>query len=292
MKKTFFLLPMLLAMPISMLFVSCSSDDDEPNLHVVKYDIPLPGTTWLTWGTWGYDYDAYDSNADYLCFFNFNYDGTAQTISYERVGESDCFKKESVIEWSIRAADVPFMKNEYWTVDGYVYNVSGDKNNNYDYCGVRKLSRKGYDYELEWAKFGNETSVSHSVIKVNSLPTSDYIDYKGDNYVFNNNGGGGNNSGQEEIEEWVAVKTDGYLPYWYCPTDHTSGTKHRTSTIEAFKNTVTGRYKVKWAYKEYPAVRGYNKITIDTDYHTVYNSTYGYWSSCMDYFYLEVNILE
>ena len=79
MKKTFFLLPMLLAMPISMLFVSCSSDDDEPNLHVVKYDIPLPGTTWLTLG---YYYDSYDSNADYLCFFNFNYDGTAQIISY------------------------------------------------------------------------------------------------------------------------------------------------------------------------------------------------------------------
>ncbi len=134
--------------------------------------------------------------------------------------------------------------------------------------------------------------IQQTLIKVNSLPTSDYIDYKGDNYVFNNNGGGGNNSGQEETEEWVAVETDGYLPYWYCPTDHTSGTKHRTSTISAFKNTVTGRYKVKWAYKEYPAVRGYNKITIDTDYHTVYNSTYGFWSSCMDYFYLEVNILE
>lgn len=127
MKKTFFVLPMLLAMQISMFFVSCSSDDDEPNLHVVKYDIPLPGTTWLTWG---YGYDAYDSNADYLCFFNFNYDGTAQTISYERVGESDCFKKESVIEWSIRAADVPFMKNEICSVDGYVYNVFGDKIDN------------------------------------------------------------------------------------------------------------------------------------------------------------------
>ncbi len=187
MKKTFFVLPMLLAMLISMFFVSCSSDDDGPKWHI-KYDIPLPGTTWLTWGN--YD-DAYNRDADYLLFFNFDYDGTAQTISYERVGESDYFKKESSVkEWSIRAADVPFMKYEGCTVDGYVYNIFAD-HENYDYIGVSESSRKGYDYELVWGKLGRELSYRRNVIKVNSLPTSDYIDYKGDNYVFNNNGGGG-----------------------------------------------------------------------------------------------------
>ena len=272
MKKTFFVLPMLLAMLISMFFASCSSDDDGPKWHI-KYDIPLPGTTWLTWGN--YD-DAYNRDADYLCFFNFDYDGTAQSIRYDRVGESDYFKKESVVEWSIRAADVPFMKYEGCTVDGYVYNLFADE---YDYIGVSESSYKGYDYELVWGKLGRESSYRRCVIKVNSLPTSNYIDYKGDNYVFNNNGGGGGSTSGYTLYKTVTalVLTE--------VRDNVTETSYETVGI--YKKSGSSYYYLKLGtYLYSPLTRakslkhdwvdisGYNYFTIKTTSSTSVNYWY------------------
>ena len=258
MKKTFFVLPMLLAMFISMFFVSCSSDDDGPKWHI-KYDIPLPGTTWLTWGDYG---DAYNRDADYLLFFNFDYDGTAQTISYERVGESDYFKKESsVVEWSIRAADVPFMKYEGCTVDGYVYNIFDD---DYDYFGVTESSRKGYDYELVWSKLGRESSYRRSVIKVNSLPTSDYIDYKGDNYVFN--GGGGSTSGYTLYKTVTALVLTEVQDNVTETSYETVGIYKKSGSSDYYLKLGTNLYKplsrAKSLKHDWVDISGYNYFTI------------------------------
>ena len=263
MKKTFFVLPMLLAMLISMFFVSCSSDDDGPKWHI-KYDIPLPGTTWLTWGN--YD-DAYNRDADYLLFFNFDYDGTAQTISYERVGESDYFKKESSVkEWSIRAADVPFMKYEGCTVDGYVYNIFAD-HENYDYIGVSESSRKGYDYELVWGKLGRELSYRRNVIKVNSLPTSDYIDYKGDNYVFNNNGGGGGSTSGYTLYKTVTALVLTEVRDNVTETSYeTVGIYKKSGSSDYYLKLGTNLYKplsnTKSLKHDWVDISGYNYFTI------------------------------
>ncbi|MCQ2347000.1 MAG: DUF1566 domain-containing protein [Paludibacteraceae bacterium] len=110
----------------------------------------------------------------------------------------------------------------------------------------------------------------------------------------NNNGdnSGDNGGGTPPTEEWVAVSASGYLPYWYCPTDRTTvpSVPQSTSDISAYRNTLTGAYKVKWAYEEYAAHKGYNKLKIDQESHTTYNSITDRWGVCTDYCYFEFTI--
>lgn len=109
-------------------------------------------------------------------------------------------------------------------------------------------------------------------------------------------GGGESGGGEPEqpTEEWVQVSASGYIPYWYCPSDGTTtpSTKQTSSHIDAYKNTSTGAYKVRWAYDEYAAHKGYNKIKLDQMSHTTYNSRTGMYGVCTDYFYYEFTIYE
>ncbi len=104
--------------------------------------------------------------------------------------------------------------------------------------------------------------------------------------------GGDTGGGTQPTEEWVAVSASGYLPYWYCPTDHTTtpSVPQSTSDIRAYKNTKTGAYKVEWAYSEYTAHKGYNKLKIGQESHTTYNSITNRWGVCTDYYYFEFTI--
>lgn len=107
-----------------------------------------------------------------------------------------------------------------------------------------------------------------------------------------NNGGGGDNNGDKD-KDWVKVSASGYLPYWYCPTTGktTPSTLRIDNYVDAFKNTITKAYKIRWV-KDYPAHKGYNKITMDKMYHSVYDSQFKYWKQCCDYYYYEVTIHE
>ncbi|MBR0196161.1 MAG: hypothetical protein IJQ32_07990 [Paludibacteraceae bacterium] len=109
-------------------------------------------------------------------------------------------------------------------------------------------------------------------------------------------GGGESGGGEPEqpTEEWVQVSASGYIPYWYCPSGGTTtpSTKQTSSHIDAYKNTSTGAYKVRWAYDEYAAHKGYNKIKLDQMSHTTYNSRTGMYGVCTDYFYYEFTIYE
>lgn len=108
-------------------------------------------------------------------------------------------------------------------------------------------------------------------------------------------GSGGSSTGggtSQPTEQWVAVSASGYAPYWYCPTDRTTtpSSPISLSNINAYKNTSTGAYKVVYAYEEYSAHKGYNKLTIDRESHTTYNSITGHWGVCTDYNYFEFTI--
>lgn len=95
-------------------------------------------------------------------------------------------------------------------------------------------------------------------------------------------------------DDWVKVRASGYLPYWYCPTTGktTPSTLKTDNDVTAYKNTITKAYKIRWAYKEYPAHKGYNKIIMDKMYHSVYDSQFNFWKQCCDYFYYEVTIYD
>lgn len=113
-----------------------------------------------------------------------------------------------------------------------------------------------------------------------------YVDY-----VIDDNNGGGNNGGSEE-DEWEAFDAPGIMPYWYCPSDGSKiPSNPPKTTYRAFHNKKTGTYKIKYAYDEYRVNKGYNKLTLDKEYHSVWISSYGgYWKTCLDYYYLEVTI--
>ncbi len=108
-------------------------------------------------------------------------------------------------------------------------------------------------------------------------------------------GGGsssGGDSGVTPESEWVQVSdSPGKMPYWYCPTDGETIPAHPSSkNYTTYKNTRTGAYKIKYGYDEYTVKKGYNKISIDTEYHSVYDSKYGFWKSCLDRYYIECTV--
>lgn len=118
-----------------------------------------------------------------------------------------------------------------------------------------------------------------------------YVEY----IIDDNNGGdtpGGGNTGGSEEDEWEAFDAPGIMPYWYCPTDGSKIPSNPSkTTYRAFHNKKTGAYKIKYAYDEYRVTKGYNKLIIDKEYHSVWVSSFGgYWKSCLDYYYLEVTI--
>ena len=198
------------------------------------------------------------------------------------------------------------------------------------YFYISKCEQSGSNIVLEWTSsdYANYYSVeyegpdeySYSVVSYSVYGTSytyyypddgfcmfrvtahnDYGEYSATNsctYSSGSSGGGGGSSGGgggTTTEEWVKVRATGYTPYWYCPTDGTTipSVKRTDNDIRAYKNSYTGAYKVNWAGKEYTAHYGYNRITMDTEYHSVYNSSYGgYWTSCCDYYYYEFTIYE
>lgn len=104
-----------------------------------------------------------------------------------------------------------------------------------------------------------------------------------------NNGGNGGSTSEPLGADWEQFEASGYLPYWYCPStgEKTPAVPSKTA-ITAYRNKSTGAYKVRWASKYYNASKGYNKITIDKEYHSVYK--YNNWVSCLDYCYLEVTL--
>jgi hypothetical protein len=108
-------------------------------------------------------------------------------------------------------------------------------------------------------------------------------------------GGGGTGGGSSEESslgpEWVKGKAPGYLPYYYCPdTGETTPANPRSADITVYRNKNTGAYKAAYAGKLYNAKKGYNKITMETEAHSVYDSVYKYWKTCIDKLILEFTI--
>lgn len=126
----------------------------------------------------------------------------------------------------------------------------------------------------------------------NDVNNFEEITDEGNNNDNNGDNDGDNGGGTQPTEEWVAVSASGYLPYWYCPTDGTTvpSIPQSTSDIRAYKNTLTGAYKVEWAYDTYAAHKGYNKIKLDQESHTTYNPITDRWGVCTDYYYFEFTI--
>ena len=107
--------------------------------------------------------------------------------------------------------------------------------------------------------------------------------------------GGGSGGSSDDVSslgpEWTSMSASGYAPYYYCPTTgKTTPANPRATTITVYKNTQTGAYKASWAGKLYNAKRGYNKIAMETESHSVYDERYDYWKSCLDKYYLEFTI--
>ncbi len=105
-------------------------------------------------------------------------------------------------------------------------------------------------------------------------------------------GGTGGSTGGTTESEWVRVNdSPGKMPYWYCPTDgETIPANPPSKNYTTYKNTRTGAYKIEYAYDEYTVKKGYNKITINTEAHSVYDSKYGFWKSCIDKCYIECTV--
>lgn len=108
-------------------------------------------------------------------------------------------------------------------------------------------------------------------------------------------GGGGTGGGSNEEAnlgpDWVKGKAPGYLPYYYCPdTGETTPANPRSADITIYRNKNTGAYKAAYAGKLYNAKYGYNKITMETEAHSVYDSVYKYWKTCIDKLILEFTI--
>ncbi len=116
----------------------------------------------------------------------------------------------------------------------------------------------------------------------------------GDNTGGSTGGGSssGGDGGATPESEWVQVSdSPGKMPYWYCPTDGETIPAHPLSkNYTTYKNTRTGAYKIKYGYDEYTVKKGYNKISIDTESHSVYDSKYGFWKSCLDRYYIECTV--
>ncbi len=108
--------------------------------------------------------------------------------------------------------------------------------------------------------------------------------------VTNSSGGSGNS---DIGDGWVSVNVTGYHSYDYCPTLKKTypEVKQIDIGLRAYRNTLTGKYKVISKSVEYPCSAGHNKIKIGTDTHVAYNSL-GKPIICTDQTYLEFTISD
>lgn len=271
MEKNLKYLMLMLVATFSLIFTSCGDDEDEPEIDSYEfYDgTPVPNEVQNNPEKYGFvDVNCWsvgNSKEYYYCYYNperklcfLNGKSTFVKLTDKYTGNiSVRVSSFGSCIWHLE--DSYYFKSDgYWEPDGIFY-VIGDTEPQY------------VDYVID-DNNGDGNSGG------------------GGNSGGDNNGSG-NNSGSEE-DEWEAFDAPGIMPYWYCPTDGSKIPSNPSkTTYRAFHNKKTGAYKIKYAYDEYSVNKGYNKIVIDKESHSVWVSSFGgYWKSCLDYYYLEVTI--
>lgn len=162
---------------------------------------------------------------------------------------------------------------------------------------IHTYAKEGYTAMcLLWANSQNYGSDRTGYIYITVKVKDEYfshtitVNQKGPNGSGGSSGGGGS----EESSlgpEWVKGSAPGYLPYYYCPnTGRTTPSNPVSTNITIYRNSNTGSYKASYAGKLYNAKYGYNKITMESEAHSIYDNIYNYWKTCLDKRYLEFTI--
>ncbi len=150
--------------------------------------------------------------------------------------------------------------------------------------------------KLLWANSANygSTRTGYIYITVHNIKGESYSHtLTVTQYGPNGSGGGGGGGNDEDTlgPEWVKGTAHGYAPYYYCSnTGRTTPANPVSTSITIYRNSNTGAYKAAYAGKLYNAQKGYNKITMESEAHSIYDSTYKYWKTCIDKRYLEFTI--
>ncbi len=303
MKKIKFMSMMMLAMILPFM-VSCSKDDDsDKNSEGYRENDygSMQGKTFTVVDIFVSFLDL--STPTKVTIYSFSA-GTGTRHTYEWEYSSDDNPSFYDGKYYFPQLDQDFTEL-YSYGNHHLFTDKGVEYFTYSYSSEKNLYRidMGYEEKYPYEYFRLEFDGIHYTVKVFDAFGDEYsskttysqeLDY----YKYSSSGGnendGSGGSNNEPTEEWVKVSADGYMPYWYCPTGNLSisSTKRYTSNIDAYKNTKTGAYKVRWAGAEYTAHKGNNKITLDTDPHSVYNERYEYWSSHTDYYYYEFTIYD
>lgn len=274
------LLTLLALVMVVVCLPSCGGNDDDDYGGGESKDLWLPvkGKTFK------------EKDSDEITYWHFGDDGTATRYLYNTEAwnsDDGIYKLQSVVSFQYSES------SEY--PGTYTYTSDSGKKILFTLSNSGITGRTDLPYSLSFGDYfgeGSKWNSHHGTIEYSKPAGYDAIYEDGSPYYGSSGGGTDSGTGSgSSTEEWVKVRATGYQPYWYCPTDGPS-TKYTNNDIRAYKNTRTGAYKVKYGYKEYTATKGYNKITIDEMYHSVYNSKYGYWSSCRDCNYFEFTIWE
>lgn len=152
--------------------------------------------------------------------------------------------------------------------------------------------------QLLWANSANSGAArtGYIYITVSNVKGETYyhtltVNQQGPSGSGGGSGGGSSNEESTLGPEWVKGTAPGYLPYYYCPdTGKTTPANPVKADITVYRNSNTGAYKAAYAGKLYTAKKGYNKITMESEAHSVYDSVYKYWKTCIDKRYLEFTI--
>ena len=149
--------------------------------------------------------------------------------------------------------------------------------------------------KLLWANSANygSTRTGYIYITVHNIKGESYSHtLTVTQYGPNGSGGGGGGNDEDTLgPEWVKGTAHGYAPYYYCSnTGRTTPANPVSTSITIYRNSNTGAYKAAYAGKLYNAQKGYNKITMESEAHSIYDSTYKYWKTCIDKRYLEFTI--
>ncbi len=213
---------------------------------------------------------------------NINERGSSYSVADGVYATGACFMDVYDPEFSIDKVSISYSASWLWTAK---VNIAYQETN---HTRVRLL----------WANSANSGSnrTGYIYITVSNVKGETYyhtvtVNQKGPSGSGSGGTGGGSNEEATLGPEWVKGSAPGYLPYWYCPnTGKTIPYTPVAGNITIYKNSNTGAYKAAYAGKLYNAQRGYNKITISTEAHSVYDSTYDFWKSCLDRYYLEFTI--
>lgn len=147
--------------------------------------------------------------------------------------------------------------------------------------------------KLLWANSANygSTRTGYIYITVHNIKGESYSHTLTVTQYGPNGSGGGGNDEDTLGPEWVKGTAHGYAPYYYCSnTGRTTPANPVSTSITIYRNSNTGAYKAAYAGKLYNAQKGYNKITMESEAHSIYDSTYKYWKTCIDKRYLEFTI--